>query len=33
MVIHAEMLDMLEAGTFDVAQLEPWLREFAMAQE
>ena len=33
MVIHTEMLDMLEAGTFDIAHLEPWLREFAMAQE
>ena len=33
MVIHTEMLDMLEAGTFDIAHLEPWLREFAMPQE
>jgi death-on-curing protein len=33
MVIHTEMLDMLEAGTFDIAHLEPWLREFAMTQE
>ena len=33
MVIHAEMLEMLEAGTFDIAHLEPWLREFAMTQE
>jgi len=33
MVIHTEMLDMLEAGTFDIAHLEPWLREFAMTRE
>ena len=33
MVIHTEMLDMLETGTFDIAHLEPWLREFAMTQE
>jgi death-on-curing protein len=33
MVIHTEMQEMLEAGTFDIAHLEPWLREFAMTQE
>ena len=33
MVIHTEMLDMLEAGTCDIAHLEPWLREFAITQE
>lgn len=33
MVIHTEMLDMLEAGTFDIAHLEPWLREFALTHE
>lgn len=33
MVIHTEMLYMLEAGTFDIAHLEPWLREFAITQE
>ena len=33
MVIHTEMLKMLEAGTFDIAHLEPWLREFSMTQE
>ena len=33
MVIYTEMLKMLEAGTFDIAHLEPWLREFAMTQE
>lgn len=33
MVIYNEMLQLLEAGTFDIAHLEPWLREFAMTQE
>jgi death-on-curing protein len=33
MVSHTEMQEMLEAGTFDIAHLEPWLREFAMTQE
>ncbi|NQW85300.1 MAG: type II toxin-antitoxin system death-on-curing family toxin [Alcaligenaceae bacterium] len=33
MVIHKEMLQMLESGTFDIANLEPWLRGFAVAQE
>jgi len=33
MVIHTEMLKMLEAGTFDIDHLAPWLREFAMTQE
>lgn len=33
MVIHTAMLEMLETGTFDIAHLEPWLREFAMTQE
>ena len=32
-VIHKEMLQMFEAGTFDIAHLEPWLRGFAVAQE
>ena len=31
--IHAEMIEMLEAGTFDIAHLEPWLRDFASAAE
>ncbi len=31
MQIHAEMLQMFEAGTFDIANLEPWLRAFAVA--
>lgn len=33
MVIYKEMLQLFEAGTFDIAHLEPWLREFAMTQE
>ena len=33
LVIHAEMLQMFEAGTFNIAHLEPWLRGFAAAQE
>ena len=32
-VIHKEMLQLFEAGTFDIAHLEPWLREFAIIQE
>lgn len=32
-VIHKEMLQLFEGGTFDIAHLEPWLREFAMIQE
>ena len=31
--IHKEMLQLFEAGTFDIAHLEPWLREFAIIQE
>jgi death-on-curing protein len=33
MVIHKEMMQLFEAGTFDIAHLEPWPREFAMTQE
>lgn len=33
MDIHKEMLQLFEAGTFDIAHIEPWLREFAMTQE
>lgn len=33
MDIHAQMLGMLEAGTFAIAHLEPWLRSFAVAGE
>lgn len=29
MQIHAEMIQILEAGTFDIAHLDPWLRAFA----
>lgn len=32
MQIYAEMIQMLESGTFDIAHLDPWLRGFA-AQE
>jgi death-on-curing protein len=28
--IHTEMIEMFETGTFDLAHLEPWLREFAV---
>jgi death-on-curing protein len=30
MQIHAEMIQMFEAGTFDIAHLDPWLRGFAL---
>jgi death on curing protein len=29
MQIHAEIIQMFDTGTFDIAHLEPWLREFA----
>ena len=29
MQIHDELIQMFESGTFDFAQLEPWLRGFA----
>lgn len=29
MQIHTEMLHLLESNTFDLAHIEPWLREFA----
>jgi hypothetical protein len=32
-VIHTEMLQRFEARLFDIAHLEPWLREFSMTQE
>ena len=32
MQIYAEMMRMFETGTFDIAHLEPWLREFARAE-
>ncbi|MBK7250512.1 MAG: type II toxin-antitoxin system death-on-curing family toxin [Gammaproteobacteria bacterium] len=31
MQIHAEIIQMFEAGTFDIAHLDPWLRAFAVA--
>jgi death-on-curing protein len=31
--IYAEMMDMFEIGTFDIAHLEPWLRRFARPLE
>ena len=30
MQIHAEMIQMLESGTVDIAHLDPWLRGFAV---
>ena len=33
MQTFAEMMQMFESGTFDIAHLEPWLREFAMTHE
>ena len=32
MQIYAEMMQMFESGTFDLAHLEPWLRGFAAAE-
>ena len=32
MAIHAEMLQMFESGTFNIAQLDPWLRGFAVQE-
>lgn len=29
MQIYAEMMQLLESGTFDIAHLDPWLRELA----
>lgn len=29
MKIHAEMIQMFDTGTFNIAHLEPWLRSFA----
>ena len=31
MRIYAEMMAMLENGTFDIARIDPWLRGFAQA--
>ena len=30
--IYAEMMQMLESGSFDIAHLDPWLRGFASAE-
>lgn len=32
MQIYAEMMQMFESGTFDIAHLDPWLRGFARAE-
>ncbi|AGA32594.1 hypothetical protein TVNIR_0904 [Thioalkalivibrio nitratireducens DSM 14787] len=32
MQIYAEMMPMLQSGTFDVAHLDPWLRGYALAE-
>lgn len=32
MQVYAEMMAMLESGTFDIAHLEPWLRQRAYAE-
>lgn len=32
MQIHAEMIQMFETGTFDIAHLDPWLRGFAKGE-
>ncbi len=33
MQIHAEMIQMFETGTFDIAHLDPWLRAFAVTAQ
>jgi death-on-curing protein len=33
MQINAEMMQMFESGTFDVAHIDPWMRSFAVAPE
>ncbi len=33
MLIHAEMMQMFESGTFDIAHLDPWLRGFTIVAE
>jgi len=32
MQIYTEMMEMLESGTFDIADLDPWLRGFTSAE-
>ncbi|MDO4231889.1 MAG: type II toxin-antitoxin system death-on-curing family toxin [Lautropia sp.] len=31
--IHADMMQMFETGTFDIAHLDPWSRAFAVAAD
>ncbi len=33
MQIYAEVMQMFESGTFDIAHLDPWLRGFAVVTE
>ena len=33
MQIYAEVMQMFESGTFDIAHLDPWLRGFAVVAE
>ena len=33
MQIHAELIELLESGTFDLVYLDPWLRSFACLAE
>ncbi len=33
MQIHAEIIQMFEAGTLDIAHLDPWLRAFAVTAQ
>ena len=33
MQIYADMMQMFESGTFDIAHLDPWLRKFAVVAE
>ncbi len=33
MQIYAEMMQIFESGTFDIAHLDPWLRSFAVPEE
>ena len=33
MQIYAEMMQMLESGTFDIGRIEPWLRGFARKED
>jgi death-on-curing protein len=33
MQIYAEMMQMFESGTLDIARIDPWMRSFALAPE